>query len=110
MHEGTDLYRAPGDPIPAFFDGIVADIDPARYGGVFTGITIRNDNGTTSYFLYARSSVAVGQRVRPGDIIAYSQDLTAYADYANVPNHVHVELWTGADRSLGNVVNFEGLF
>jgi hypothetical protein len=109
MHEGTDLYRNLGDPIPAFFNGIVTEVDPTRYGGVFTGITIRNDNGTTNYFLYAQSNVRVGQRVRPGDIIAYSQDLKTYADYANVPNHVHVELWTEGRRS-GSVVNFEGLF
>ncbi|MDR1071942.1 MAG: M23 family metallopeptidase [Rickettsiales bacterium] len=108
-HQGTDLYRAVGDPIPAFFNGVVTAVDPNRYGGVFTAVTIKNDNGTTNYFLYAKGNVVPGQRVKPGDIIAYSQDLTAYPDYAYVPNHVHVELWVDARENSG-VVNFEGLF
>jgi hypothetical protein len=111
MHEGTDLYRAPGEPIPTLFDGTIADIDRTRYGGAFTGILIRNDNGTTSYYLYAADrGIRVGDRVRAGDIIATSQNLAGYREYAGVPNHVHVELWSGAGRGAGEIINTEELF
>lgn len=108
-HEGSDLYRAPGDPVPSMFDGTIIGIDN-KYSGL-KGMTIRNDNGTTTYYGYVSSNgLKVGDKVRAGQVVAIQQDLKMHPDYANVPNHVHFELWSGNGRSQGAVVNTEGLF
>ncbi|MDR1026813.1 MAG: M23 family metallopeptidase [Rickettsiales bacterium] len=109
QHEGTDIVRRIGDPMPAMFDGTIIGIDD-KYGGVLQGMTIRNDNGTTSYYGYVLGTRRVGDRLRAGDIAAYSQDLERYSEYRGVPNHTHFELWTGDNRSRGDLVNFQNLF
>jgi len=108
-HEGTDLYRNPGEQIPSVFNGVVTGVAP-KYGGLW-GMTVRNDNGTTAHYGYVTSNgLRVGDRVVAGQTIGFSQDLRMYKPYANVPNHVHFELWRGTSRRSGDAITAEGLF
>ena len=109
QHAGTDLYRRPGDLIPAMFDGTVIGV-AHKYSGLW-GMTVRHDNGTTAHYGYVRSNgYRVGDRVAAGATIAIQQDLQMHPDYAGVPNHVHLELWNGNNRSVGDLINAEELF
>jgi hypothetical protein len=113
QHEGTDFVRRVGDPIPALFSGqVIAPMQVMQSG--LRGITIKNDNGTVAHYMYVQpvGGLAPGSRVRAGDIIGNQQNLHMNQNYrnANVPPHLHFELWSGDRRSAGNIISTEGLF
>ena len=109
FHEGTDFLMGPGTAVPAMFAGRVSRI--AREHGGFNGLSITNDNGTVSHYLYAAAvpGLSVGDRVTPGQIIARVEDMSRNPSYRGIPNHLHFELWSGTGRRSGNLINPERL-
>lgn len=108
-HEGTDIVSYVGAPVPALLSGRITDIEHRANG--LHAITVLNDNDTTSYYLYVEvNNLEVGAQVNAGDIIGYSQDITMYEVYEDVPNHWHFELWSGPNRQAGDIISIEALF
>lgn len=95
MHKGVDYAVPVGTAVFATADGVVSRVE---MGGTTTGTSVTIDHGDgyeTFYAFLSRSSVRVGNRIRRGDIIAFSGDNgLSYAP------HLHYEV-----RRNGNPVN-----
>ena len=86
LHRGVDLAGAPGTPVHALADGVVA------YAGVNGGygklVEIEHGDGyRTRYAHNERNLVSVGQRVAKGDVVA-----TLGSSGRSTGPHVHVEV------------------
>lgn len=106
-HEGRDLLIASDRPVPSLFAGRVASVRPMHHG--LWSMTIRNDDGTTTFMGYVRTALNAGDRVRAGDIVAYSQKIAMAPEYKNVPNHVHYELWSG-NKGSSDIMDLADIF
>ncbi|OGY43611.1 MAG: hypothetical protein A2731_00310 [Candidatus Buchananbacteria bacterium RIFCSPHIGHO2_01_FULL_39_8] len=89
FHNGLDIDLDTGDPVHAALDGTISGVaSMARYA-YGKWITIKHDNGlTTLYGHLSVQSVAVGQKVKTGDIIGYG-GLTGYS----TGSHLHFTVY-----------------
>jgi murein DD-endopeptidase MepM/ murein hydrolase activator NlpD len=87
FHSGLDISTASGTPVRATAEGVVSFSGWEGRGG--NTVVIEDGNGFRTAFAHnSRNNVKVGQRIRRGDIIAYSGETGA----ATGP-HVHYEVW-----------------
>ncbi len=87
FHSGLDISIPSGTPVRATADGVVSFSGWEGRGG--NTVVIEDGNGFRTAFAHnSRNNVKVGQRVRRGDIIAYSG-----ATGATTGPHVHYEVW-----------------
>jgi murein DD-endopeptidase MepM/ murein hydrolase activator NlpD len=100
MHMGLDLAAACGTPVVSIGDGTVLSVD-GRGGSPPHNLMIDHGNGYVSFYghLLERPSVAVGQRVQRGDVVALSGDM--YETCYTAP-HLHLEI---RDDGLQHVYN-----
>jgi hypothetical protein len=96
-HEGLDLLGYEGQPIRAAFDGVITAINDVPAGIAGNGLRLTRDDGLyANYFHLSDSatgpvlaSLAVGTRVRAGQIIGFMGS----TGNAGIP-HLHFELRT----------------
>jgi murein DD-endopeptidase MepM/ murein hydrolase activator NlpD len=100
-HKGIDIAVNPGKPVYSPVKGTVesVDIEPypndPRKKGMYTGVSIRTDDGALVRVLYVNRHVRAGTRVEAGTPIGTAQDLSkAYPPTAKgkMTNHVHVDV------------------
>lgn len=72
-HNGIDYAVPTGTPIVAAADGVVAKIS-YEAGGYGNYIQLNHDGGQTYYAHLQQTAVSIGQQVRAGDVIAYSDN------------------------------------
>ncbi|MBP6883906.1 MAG: peptidoglycan DD-metalloendopeptidase family protein [Candidatus Pacebacteria bacterium] len=92
-HSGADFRAAVGTPVKAMADGVVAgvgDTDTQCRGASFGKfVLIKYDNGLAATFGHlSLTKVSNGDRVRRGDIVAYSGN----TGYSTGP-HLHVSMY-----------------
>lgn len=86
FHRGLDIVNDYGAPIVATADGIVTMSE--YYGGYGNTVQIDHNNGWSSLYGHcSRLVVALGQRVKKGEVIAY----IGSTGYSTGP-HVHYEV------------------
>lgn len=91
LHFGIDLSAPCGTQVVAIGDGTVAKVDALVHGAAPHNLMINHDNGYASFYghLLERPQVAVGERVRRGQVVALSgdPDLTCFSR-----PHLHLEI------------------
>jgi murein DD-endopeptidase MepM/ murein hydrolase activator NlpD len=71
IHTGVDISVPPGTPVRATADGVVSFA--GYHGGYGRKVVIDHGAGCSTHYAHlARNNVLAGQRVRRGDIIAFS--------------------------------------
>jgi len=100
MHMGIDLATACGTPVVAIGDGVVRSVD-GRGGSPPHNLMIDHHNGYVSFYghLRAQPRVAVGRKVRRGEVVALSGDM--YGTCHDSP-HLHLEI---RDETLARLFN-----
>ncbi|MDD2335767.1 MAG: M23 family metallopeptidase [Geobacteraceae bacterium] len=87
LHAGVDISIPSGTPLRATAEGVVSFAGWEGRGG--NTVVVEDGNGFRTAFAHNRENIVkVGQRVRRGDVIAYSGATGA----ASGP-HVHYEVW-----------------
>ncbi|MFA6258923.1 MAG: peptidoglycan DD-metalloendopeptidase family protein [Candidatus Paceibacterota bacterium] len=104
-HSGVDFRASVGTPVKAMADGIVkgvGDTDITCYKASFgKWVLIEYDNGLSStYGHLSFYSVKKGQKVKRGEIVAYSGN----TGHTTGP-HLHVSLYASRDASGNSAVN-----
>jgi hypothetical protein len=90
FHEGVDYALALNTPLPALYDGVVVEVDESKKFGKF--VTVRADNGRYyRWHAINEALVAVGERVKRGQIIARS----GMTGYWSTGPHGHLQTTTG---------------
>jgi hypothetical protein len=95
-HRGRDYITVVDDPILSPIDGVVTRIPRAYADANLTGIEIESDRIRVK-LLYVTPIVAIGAKVRRGQMIGEAQDVAGYW-MAKQPrptpmvNHVHLEV------------------
>lgn len=100
-HEGIDIGVGIGTPIKAIADGTICAVGKAKGYGLWVAINHGKVNGkkvTSEYGHISRWVVKYGQRVKQGDIIAYSGNTGK-----STGPHLHLTLREGAFQ--GKAVN-----
>ena len=100
-HRGRDYITVPGDPILSPIDGVITRIPRAYPDADLTGIEIETDRIRVK-MLYLRPTVAIGTRVRRGQMVGTAQDVSGYwmgkAPRASpMVSHVHLEIMVWMD-------------
>ncbi len=93
LHFGVDFAAPCNTPVHAIGDGVVYAID-GPYGAAPHNVVINHQNGYFSLYghLHQRSSLAVGQDVKQGDVIGLSGDPTTQS--CDQSSHLHLEIRT----------------
>lgn len=91
LHAGTDLPVAIGTPVYAVADGKVTH--SGVEGGYGNSVVIQHTAVSSRYGHLSRMKVQVGQRVRKGDLIAYSGN----TGHSTGP-HLHFEIIKGGHQ------------
>lgn len=92
---GTDYAVNVGTAIRAATDGVILDRKDSPSTATGRYIALRGDDGNYLRYLHLLSSaVAVGTRVKRGQVIAYS-GASGFGREAGYGPHVHVSLWVG---------------
>lgn len=101
MHEGLDIVVPIGTPVYAPADGVV-EFSAAK-GGYGNAVSIKHGNsGYTTFFAHlSRSSVSVGQKVKRGDLIAYSGNTGS-----STGPHLHYEIQNADGSQKFNPMDF----
>jgi murein DD-endopeptidase MepM/ murein hydrolase activator NlpD len=87
FHTGTDISLSRGTPLHATADGIVSFAD--RSAGNGNIVVLEHGSGySTVYAHNTRNLVHPGQKVKRGDVIAYSGSTGV-----STGPHVHYEVW-----------------
>ncbi len=90
-HHGVDLAAPEQSPIRAIASGQVVYADP--YAGYGNLVVLRHDDGMTSHYGHCRTiKVTIGQRVRPGQMIA-----TVGNTGISTGPHLHFEIRSGGE-------------
>jgi murein DD-endopeptidase MepM/ murein hydrolase activator NlpD len=85
-HHGVDLAAPEQSPIRAIAGGQVIYADP--YAGYGNLVVVRHDDGMTSHYGHCRTiKVSIGQRVKPGQMIA-----TVGSTGISTGPHLHFEI------------------
>lgn len=101
FHSGLDISTPSGTPVHATADGVVSFSGWEGRGG--NTVVIEDGNGFRTAFAHnSGNNVKVGQRVRRGDIVAYSG-----ATGAATGPHVHYEVWKNG-KSVNPVEYLKG--
>lgn len=107
---GTDYAVGVGTAIRAATDGVIIDRKDSTSSATGRYIALRCDDGNYIRYLHLLSSVvAVGTRVRRGQVIAHS-GASGFGSESGYGPHVHVSLWIGgtpAQQGFRNSVDFE---
>ena len=100
LHFGLDFATPCGTPVLAIGDGTVRSVDGSG-GSPPHNLAIQHDNGLVSFYghLLETPRIAVGQRVRRGEPVALSGDMTGTC-YSSP--HLHLEI---RDQSMTRLVN-----
>lgn len=100
MHQGWDLYASLGTTVHAIMEGDIEDI--AQNGDYGLRVLLRfTHRSQTLYALHAHLAstfVRVGEHVREGQVLAVTG---ASGNAANVPPHLHFEIWTKPNPGSG---------
>ncbi len=91
-HPAYDLRAAAGMGVLSIFDGQVVKVGQM-------GVTVRNDNGTTTTYLHVDSKVSVGDRVKAGEKVA-----TILPKCSRSPYNPHLDIRT-MDSKSGIYIN-----
>lgn len=87
FHSGVDLSVAPGSPVTATADGVVSF--SGWSGGSGNLVVLEHGFGYSTFYAHSRSNaVTVGQRVKRGEVIAYSGSTGS-----STGPHSHYEIW-----------------
>ncbi len=101
IHFGVDFSAPCGTPVVAIGDGIVLKVDAREHGSGPHNLLIAHPNGYVSLYghLLERPLLAIGQRVRRGEVIGQvgDPDLTCTSR-----PHLHLEI---RDRTLRRAFN-----
>jgi len=101
VHFGVDFSAACGTPVVAIGDGVVLKVDAREHGSGPHNLLIAHPNGYVSLYghLLERPLLAIGQRVRRGEVIGRvgDPDLTCTSR-----PHLHLEI---RDRTLRRAFN-----
>jgi murein DD-endopeptidase MepM/ murein hydrolase activator NlpD len=91
LHFGIDLSARCGYPVVAIGDGIVSKVDALEHGSAPHNLMIDHPNGYASFYghLLERPSVAVGQAVRAGEVVAQVGDPD---ETCTSRPHLHLEI------------------
>lgn len=96
---GTDYAVGVGTAIRAATDGVIIDRKDSTSTATGRYIALRGDDGNYLRYLHLLSSaVALGTRVKRGQIIAYS-GASGFGSESGYGPHVHVSLWLGGTPS-----------
>jgi murein DD-endopeptidase MepM/ murein hydrolase activator NlpD len=103
-HDGIDMLVPAGSPIYASNSGNVIISSTKKEGGLPI-VKIKSENSSlyynTSATLYVSPIVGDTQKVRQGQLIGYSVDLSGHYP-SNVPNHVHFRIESDDYNHDGN--------
>lgn len=92
-HQGTDLFAVDGTPVIAVADGVIWKLSAGPVSG--NAIWLLGDDGVRYFYGHLkafRGGLAVGRRVRTGDLIGY---VGATGDAKGTYPHVHFEVNPG---------------
>lgn len=104
LHAGVDLATPLGTPVKSPIDGEIIGVGATAAGGNY--VKVRGGNGDVWYFGHlSRANVAIGDRVRRGQIVARS----GATGTAVTGPHVHVQLQPGGGRATDPSAALEGL-
>lgn len=103
---GTDYAVGVGTTVHAVTDGIITEVKTNTSGAMGRVAGMRHDDGNYTRHLHLSAvSVAIGQRVARGDIIALS-GASANGSENGVGAHVHTTMWIGQPW-ISSTVDFE---
>lgn len=92
-HNGVDFVAVPGEPVKAFLGGVVSKLGhPYADKPLFRYVEITRANSAVRYF-YVSPSVAVGDHIKPGDVLGTCQELP----YHGITQHFHLEIRVGGE-------------
>jgi murein DD-endopeptidase MepM/ murein hydrolase activator NlpD len=98
-HEGTDYETKVGEPIYACVGGKIrigqVYSDPKPDKPIMKLVEIRNSKYKVKQ-IYVSSTLKTGDKVVEGELVGYSQDISAYwhnEDSKDMVNHCHVSVW-----------------
>lgn len=107
---GTDYAVKVGTAVRAATDGVIVDRKDSTSTATGRFIALQADDGNYLRYLHLLSStVAIGTRVKRGDLIAYS-GASGFGSENGYGPHVHVSLWIGgtpAQQGFTRSVDFE---
>jgi murein DD-endopeptidase MepM/ murein hydrolase activator NlpD len=91
LHFGLDFAAPCGTPVLAIGDGVVAKVDAPEHGALPHNLMLRLDAGYAALYghLLQRSKLAVGARVKQGDVVGLSGD--SFGTCHSAP-HLHLEI------------------
>lgn len=100
-HNGQDYGVDPKTPIVAQMDGIVTEVNYQDQGaGHYIRIKYPDGSTHTQMHLYQRPNLAVGQKVRAGQVVGLAGNTGMPGGNNNPGNtHLHWEVWYGDKRS-----------
>lgn len=100
-HNGQDYGVDPKTPIVAQMDGVVTEVQYQGQGaGHYVRIKYPDGSTHTQMHLYQAPSVAVGQKVRAGQVVGLAGNTGMPGGNSNSGNtHLHWEVWYGDKRS-----------
>jgi murein DD-endopeptidase MepM/ murein hydrolase activator NlpD len=101
QHNGQDVGVDPKTPILAQMDGVVRKVE-YQEGGAGNYIQIDYPDGSNHVFmhLYERPNLAVGQKVKAGQVVGAAGNTGLPGGNDNPGNtHLHWEVWYGDKRS-----------
>jgi murein DD-endopeptidase MepM/ murein hydrolase activator NlpD len=102
QHNGQDYGVDPKTPIVAQMDGVVTEVAYQGIPGAGHYIRIKYPDGSThtQMHLYQRPNLAVGQKVRAGQVVGLAGNTGQEGENSNPGNtHLHWEVWYGDKRS-----------
>lgn len=102
VHFGIDFLAPCGTPVVAIGDGVVSEVD-GPHGAAPHNLMIDHANGYSSFYghLLEKPALAVGQRVRAGEVVALSGD--SFGTCHSAP-HLHLEIRNNAHTEAYNPV------
>lgn len=109
QHQGVEFNNPAGTPVRAIGDGVVVYAGPAERGA--NTVAIRHDQRLdaqyvfSTYYHNATLEVAVGQRVRTGDVIARVGNTGRATN-----DHLHLEVHVAPTTDSAKIVNPEERF
>ncbi len=110
-HNGIDIVNEPNFPVYALHDGIYTrQNQPYKKDFSYTGLDIKDINGNTNRYFYVTPTISIGANVQKGDIIGYSQNISAKYS-PDMTNHYHFEVRDNNNKVINpNVYLFDYKF
>jgi len=95
FHKGEDIVCEPEEKIKSLTDGFVSKIgypyNPSnKQKGHLRYVEITDKEKAKVRYFYVKSSVETGQKIKKGEAIGHSQDLTKI--YPGITQHYHLEV------------------